>query len=118
MRVLYIDDDQAMIEMVEIMLIQQGLEVISTTDVREGMIMATREKPEVILMDYNMPIMTGAQVVNMLRRNGNTSQIPVIGVTAQDDALSHLNALGCDVVLRKPVNREDLINAIYQLTTR
>jgi putative two-component system response regulator len=82
-KVLAIDDDSMVREMVVRLLKIEGYEVIEAAYGQAGCAAALSEKPNIILLDLNMPIMDGFQVLAKLKSNPETEHIPVIVLTAR-----------------------------------
>ncbi len=79
MKVLYIDDSPMLIRMVSIYLRHiPGLELVPATNAVDGIEKARREKPDVILLDNEMPGMDGEETLRELKQNITTSAIPVV----------------------------------------
>jgi len=80
---------------------------------------AGRERPSplLVLLDLNMPVMDGYQVLEHMKSDPQTQKIPVIVLTTTDDAreVSRCYELGCSVYITKPVDYESFCDAIQQL---
>lgn len=104
-KVLVIDDDLPIITIVKAALeLTAGWQVLSTTAGKEGVAIATAEKPDAILLDVTMPRLDGKAVLKMLQAQAETQDIPVIFLTAQARASEQeaLKALGVAGVVIKP----------------
>lgn len=103
MIVLLIDDEEDMRAVVSMSLTALGgMQVIEAASGREGARLATREKPDLILLDLVMPEPDGRATLRMLQAEPSTREIPVVLLTAsnpEDDALLALGAVG---VIHKP----------------
>jgi CheY-like chemotaxis protein len=95
-----------------VQLLEDKYQVIEAVNGQEGVELAERERPELILMDLSLPIMDGWEATKRLKANNELRSIPVIALTAhamvgdQEKAL----AAGCDDYLVKPLN-EDILMA-------
>jgi len=95
-----------------VQLLEDKYQVIEAVNGQEGVELAERERPELILMDLSLPIMDGWEATRRIKANPDLSSIPVIALTAhamvgdQEKAL----AAGCDDYLVKPLN-EDILMA-------
>ena len=74
-------------------------------------------KPLLILLDLNLPDMTGVDILSRLKSNEHLKRIPVVVLTTTDDAaeIQRCYDLGCNVYITKPVNYENFAHAIRQL---
>lgn len=105
MRVLIIDDEEDTREIAKMSLsILGGLDVIDAENGKEGIEVASRERPDVILLDMMMPIMDGPSTLEALRSNEVTKDIPVIFLTAKamTSEIEKLKRMGARGVLTKP----------------
>jgi two-component system alkaline phosphatase synthesis response regulator PhoP len=82
-KVLVVDDEIHIVHVVAIKLRNNGFEVISAGNGEEGFKLACEEKPDIIIADLKMPIMTGLEMVEKLRGCEQTKDIPVIVLTAR-----------------------------------
>ena len=74
-------------------------------------------KPLLVLLDLNLPDMTGVDILQRIKTNEHLKRIPVVVLTTTDDAteIQRCYDLGCNVYITKPVNYENFANAIRQL---
>lgn len=77
----------------------------------EGLAMATREKPDLILLDHNMPVMDGITMLRKLREDPGLKRIPVIMLTAESglESLATVARLGVRDYVTKPFRDEELL---------
>lgn len=115
--VLVVDDEIHIVHVVAIKLRNNGYEVISADNGAEALDLALRDRPDIIVTDYQMPIMTGLELVGNLRKHEETRDIPVIMLTARSFAISQeqqdeLKISGC---LSKPFSPKELLGNIEDI---
>ena len=113
-KVLVVDDEIHIVHVVAIKLRNNGFEVIAADNGAEGLKLALAEKPDIIVTDYQMPVMTGIELVEQLRQNEETKDTPVIMLTARSFAIPQqqqddLRISGC---LSKPFSPKELLGNI------
>lgn len=81
-KILVVDDEQYIVELVSLRLAEWGHQVVSALDGNAGPMIASRERPDLIILDYNMPAANGAKVHERLRGNSFTANTPIIFLTA------------------------------------
>ncbi len=116
-RVLVIDDNPAMVGLLSDALTKAGFSVSSAEDGKTGLSLIKSAKPDVVVLDLMMPVMSGLQVLNVLRRSSETKGLPVVILTGRDgheDALESWMA-GVNRYLTKPCRLEDVVMAVKQL---
>ena len=103
-KVLVIDDDSMVRETIVRLLILEGYQVIESAYGQAGYAAAISDSPNIILLDLNMPIMDGFEVLRKLKSNPETERIPVIVLTARIDAESERRcmAAGATDYIKKP----------------
>ena len=113
-RILIIDDDAALREVVRISLESVHHEVVEAADGKEGVELALRQLPDLILCDVRMEHMDGYDTLSALRQNTVTTSIPVILMTGQADAegMRQGMELGADDYLPKPFKLDQLTGAV------
>jgi CheY-like chemotaxis protein len=109
-RILIVDDEPAILRMVESLLTRKGHQVEKAHDGEEGLKRALRRKPDLIITDVLMPGMDGWAFVRQLRANKELSLVPVIFLTALNSAKDRVLGfrLGADDYLPKPFHLEEL----------
>jgi signal transduction histidine kinase/ActR/RegA family two-component response regulator len=113
--VLCVDDNRANLELLtEALSLRADCRVLTAGDGQAGVDMARRHRPDVILMDNNMPVMNGREAMHLLRQDPATAGIPVIAVSAaaMPDAVSSGLEQGYFRYLVKPYDLVDLTDAI------
>jgi two-component system, cell cycle response regulator DivK len=118
-RILYVEDNVQNMRLVRKMLLTGGYEMVEAVDGMSGLEVATREIPDLILMDINLPDIDGMEVTARLRQNPATASIPVIALTANamhGDRERFLSA-GCDGYIAKPITKNELLNTIAHFLT-
>lgn len=117
LKVLTIDDDSSMTELLGVLLRSQGMQVISCNDGAQGIELARKECPDIILLDLMMPGTDGWEVCRLLR---STTSAPIAILSALDDPVVISSALdaGADDYMTKPVASGVLIAHIKNLTRR
>lgn len=107
-KIVMIDDDPALRGLVSAFLESQGWAFSGAADARAGLALVAGEKPDLVLLDVNLPDMDGFNVCARLRANAATKRIPIIlisgGHTKSEDQLKGLSASGADDYIIKPVH--------------
>ncbi|UCF00064.1 MAG: response regulator [Planctomycetota bacterium] len=113
-KVLVVDDEIHIIHVVAIKLRNNGYEVISAENGNEAFEIACQEKPDIIVTDFQMPIMTGLELVRKLRENEATKDTPVIMLTARGFAIEEEQKENLQIseFLSKPFSPKELLRSI------
>jgi len=113
-KVLVVDDEIHIVYVIAIKLRNNGYEVISAQNGEEAFEMACDQKPDVIVADFQMPVMTGMELVEKLRQTPATANIPVIILTARDFAIEDFQRqrLQISEFLSKPFSPRELLRSI------
>jgi uncharacterized protein (TIGR02266 family) len=118
--VLVIDDSDAQRTIAIQTLRSSGFEVLSASDGLEGLGVAIRERPDIILSDVNMPRMDGWKLLRMIRARPNLATTPLIFLTTQSDDAARLRGyrLGVDDFLSKPFQGAELVARVERVLNR
>lgn len=116
-RILIVDDSATELRQLAQMLERHGHEVLAASTGKEGVDLAGAEQPDLVLMDVVMPEVNGFQATRQISRDGRTSHIPVIIVSAKDQEADRIwgERQGAKGYLTKPVKEADLMNAVKQV---
>lgn len=116
-KVLVVDDEIHIVHVVAIKLRNNGYEVTSAENGAEAFDLAREQNPDIIVTDFQMPVMTGLELVEKLRQCEQTKDTPVILLTARNFAISQaeqqrLQIAGC---LSKPFSPRELLGNIEDI---
>ncbi|MBR8828283.1 MAG: response regulator [Gomphosphaeria aponina SAG 52.96 = DSM 107014] len=110
-----IDDSQGIQKIVKLTLEASGLQVISVLEPATALTTFVRKKPQVILMDINMPEIDGYKLSYMFRQSTILQDIPIIMLTGRDGVLDRVKAkmVGAVGYVSKPFNPQELVNIVH-----
>ena len=113
-RILIVDDERDIVKALTIRLSRAGYEVVTAFDGAQGIFMALKEKPDLILLDIRMPAGNGFSVAEKLKESTDTVAVPVIFLTGSPERNSEEKAmaLGARFYVKKPYDPEELLDAI------
>lgn len=114
--ILYIEDNVDNLKVLQMMIkrLRPGDTILSARTAEEGIEIATRMQPDLILMDINLPGLNGYEALEVLRNTFSVRHIPVLALTAyamQENIRQGMQA-GFDAYITKPVNMQELGNSI------
>ncbi|MFT5514448.1 MAG: two-component system cell cycle response regulator DivK [Rhodothermales bacterium] len=113
-RILLVEDNEMNRDMLSRRLIKRGYEVTIAIDGKEGVDMAKKQVPDLILLDMSLPILDGWEAARFLKAESTTAGIPIIALTAHALSGDREKALaaGCDDYDTKPVDLKRLLAKI------
>jgi CheY-like chemotaxis protein len=117
-KILYVEDNDDNVYMLKMRLELLGdFEVLAAEDGEKGCEIALRERPDIILMDLEMPVIDGWEATRRLKGNPQTHDIPVIALSAHALAGEREKAIaaGCDEFDTKPIEFERLVATVRRL---
>lgn len=117
--VLVVEDDSSIVKLLEYNLTQAGYNVRTTDNGEEAFLMIEERKPDLVLLDWMLPEMSGVQVCQKLRSSEKTRNIPIIMISARGEESDKVMGLegGVDDYLVKPFSPRELlarINAVFR----
>jgi DNA-binding response OmpR family regulator len=117
-RVVYIEDEQEMIDLVKLILTRKGYQVIGAGGGREGLNLVRKNLPDLVLLDLMMPDMDGWDVYQQMKADDLTRGIPVIVVTAKAqniDKVLGLHIAKVDDYISKPFSPQELLDSVERV---
>ena len=114
-KILVVDDDQPMRELLAELLSNEGYEVVSASNGPEAIRLAALETPQLVIMDADMPGLDGVETCWELRSQWDTCWVPVIMVTAFAEVRTEALHAGVDDFLSKPFRPADLVARVKAL---
>ena len=116
-KILIIEDDKSVQQLIRMYLVNDGFEVIFSMDGKEGLDKALNDNPDLILLDLNLPKIDGIEICKKVRIN---SDVPIIMVTAKIEELDRLDGLenGADDYITKPFSPRELVARVKAVLRR
>ncbi len=119
-RILVVDDDRRVVELLEIAFSTQGYRVLTAADGDEAVRSVSQENPDLVILDVRLPRRSGLDVCEMLRRDLPDSNLPIVVVSAAVETETRLQAFarGADDFLAKPFSPKELVARVRRLLAR
>ena len=118
LQVVYIEDEQEMVDLVRLILGRKGFEVHGANGGREGLDAVRRILPDLVLLDLMMPDIDGWDVYQQMKAAENTREIPVIVITAKAqniDKVLGLHIAKVDDYISKPFSPQELLDSVIRV---
>ena len=119
-KTILITDDSAMIRRIVGQFLQRlGYNVLLAENGENGYMLTKSEKPDLVIMDIEMPVMTGIEATKQIKNDPETASIPVLIFTSlgREEDIEQANNAGCDGFLNKPISEDELQKAVSALLT-
>jgi len=118
--VLIVEDDPLNMKLFSAMVASQGYDVLQARDGRAGLDLAHQQHPDLIIMDLQLPEISGLEVTHSLKADADTSAIPIIATTAYAlyGSEEKIRASGCDGYMAKPIALTEFLDLVESLMTR
>ena len=117
-KIIYIEDNQEMIDLVSLILTRHGYQVTGSINGRTGIELVCQQKPDLVLLDLMIPDMDGWEIFKQLETNELTKDIPVIVITAKSqniDKVLGLHIAKVDDYICKPFHPNELLQSIQKV---
>ncbi len=120
-KVVCIEDEPEMIDLVKLILGRKGFQVIGANGGREGLALIERERPNLVLLDLMMPDMDGWEVYQQMKAREDMKSIPVIIVTAKAQSIDRvlgLHIAKVDDYITKPFGPQELLESVERVLAK
>jgi two-component system cell cycle response regulator DivK len=119
-RILIVEDNERNLKVVREALQGNGFTTLEAMNATDGLALAAEQLPDLILMDIQLPGMSGIEALRLLRADARTSGIPVIAVTASvmDKEMGLIKAAGFDACVAKPIRYASFLAAVRSMLER
>lgn len=116
-RIMVCDDDKGILEMIEMLLIDEGYEVSAEASSVQLLKRIEKEMPDLILLDIWMPVISGDQILKSMRADSDTaiSKIPVLMYSASTEGKNIAASAGADDFIAKPFDLDSLLAKIEKM---
>lgn len=119
-KILIIEDEQSLVEVLTYNLIKEGFEVIAASDGQEGLRLAQTVLPDLVILDLMLPVVDGLHICRKIRGNPKTQDIRILMLTARSEEVDEIVgfSMGADDYVTKPFKVKPLIHRIKALLRR
>lgn len=114
--ILIVDDEPTNVKLLHVVLQKNEYTTLEAMDGKQGVEIARSQKPDVIIMDKNMPVMDGIEATQILKGDESTKHIPIIFVTssAMKGDREEILKTGCDEYISKPIDIYKVLEIVAQ----
>ena len=118
--ILIVEDESALVTMLRYNLERDGYRIVEARDGEEALMVVREERPDLVLLDWMLPLMSGLEVCRQLRRRTETRDVPIIILTARGEELDKVRGLdaGADDYITKPFSPTELMARIRAVMRR
>ncbi len=119
-RLLLVEDDEALAELVTYVFESEGFDVVHTPDGEEALMRVAEQAPDLVLLDWMIEGLSGIEVCRQLRRSPDTAGIPIIMLTARGEEADRLRGFetGADDYVTKPFSPKELVARAHAVLRR
>ena len=118
--ILVVEDEDALVTLLRYNLEREGFRVVAAKDGEEALLLAREQKPDLVLLDWMLPLLSGIEVCRQLRRMPDSRNVPIIMLTARGEEGDKLRGLdsGADDYVTKPFSPTELIARVRAVLRR
>jgi two-component system cell cycle response regulator DivK len=114
--VLIVEDHPLNVKLFRVLLHSRGYETIETKEGHAGLDLARADDPDLIIMDIQLPDISGLEIIRALKSHDRTRDIPIVAITAaMPEEETNIRAAGADAFLRKPISGAEFLRIVRSL---
>jgi CheY-like chemotaxis protein len=113
--ILVVDDEFGIAEALSSLLSDEGYRVFTAPNGKQGLANLAEASPDLLIIDFMMPVLDGAGMLNEIRANPTYARLPIVLMSGVAEAIVRLECQGYDAFLRKPFNAEVALKTVAQL---
>ncbi|HSR71999.1 MAG TPA: response regulator, partial [Kiloniellales bacterium] len=119
-KVLIVEDEAALVTLLRYNLEREGFQVVEAADGEEAILRIEEEAPDIVILDWMLPLLSGIEVCRRIRRRPETRSLPIVMLTARGEETDKLRGLDCgaDDYVTKPFSPAELIARLRALLRR
>jgi len=112
--ILIIEDDSLNLKLIRDVLNVSGYDTLEAADGKTGVDIALDQKPDLILMDIQLPVMNGIEATRLIKSHQATYHIPILALTgyAMEEDMKQIQNAGCNGYISKPFHIRDILNSV------
>jgi DNA-binding response OmpR family regulator len=114
-KVMVCDDDRGILDLIELIMEDAGFLVISEINSLNAISRIEKEKPDLLILDIWMPVLSGDQVLKSIKASSSIVNLPVIMYSASTEGESIAKVAGADDYIAKPFDLDELVNKVNRL---
>lgn len=120
LHILIVEDEAALVELLRYNFEQEGFRTSAAADGEEALVMVSEDPPDIVVLDWMLPLMSGLDVCRQLRRRPETRNIPIIMLTARGEEADRIRGLnsGADDYIPKPFSPRELVARVRAVLRR
>ena len=107
-----VDDDEVVRELLKLHLVNAGYRVLTAADGIMGGYLILSSRPDLVIVDVDMPYMGGYELVEAVKADSTTSRVPIIFLSSREDVGERSTKLGAEAYLKKPVKADSLLEVV------
>lgn len=116
--ILVVDDEAVTVDVLTAVLSDAGLQVFGAANGKEALAKLPKAKPDLILLDYMMPVLGGAETLKAIRETGRHASTPIVMMSGIPESMIKRRSRGYDAFLRKPFSLDELLTTVDRLLQR
>jgi CheY-like chemotaxis protein len=116
--VLVVEDEFGIAELIDAILIDEGHRVVMAANGKQGLEMLTKEHPDLVFLDFMMPVMDGSAMLRSMREDPAFDNVPVVLMSSMPEAAVAERCSGYTIFVRKPFKIADIVSLTARLISK